>query len=253
MPAQVSSRLVCAYKSFLLTPTPSADIYCEPAPSRLRNRRADPSPSALSQGSAMTRMSACPRVNTLTKAASARRSLSPSPWEAIRSVLVALPLRPPREADTFPTPRFVSYHAASASDPSTRPRRAWACFNRERMYVHRRGAFDLSADGFHPQWDVYDYVIYAAGQYGLRVILPLTDDYDYYHGGKYTFLRWLGLNTGNWGTLFYSNAQAIAAYKVRFRPRTRCTSAMLTCALVHSNTSTFVSGARFDRCARRPS
>lgn len=35
-----------------------------------------------------------------------------------------------------------------------------------------------------------------------------------YHGGKYTFLRWLGLNTGNWGTLFYSNAQAIAAYKV---------------------------------------
>lgn len=78
------------------------------------------------------------------------------------------------------------------------------------------------------QWDVYDYVIYAAGQYGLRVILPLTDDYDYYHGGKYTFLRWLGLNTGNWGTLFYSNAQAIAAYKVRFRSRTRWTSATLT-------------------------
>lgn len=28
------------------------------------------------------------------------------------------------------------------------------------------------------QWDIYDYVIYAAGQYGLRVILPLTDNYD---------------------------------------------------------------------------
>lgn len=26
--------------------------------------------------------------------------------------------------------------------------------------------------------DIHDYVIYAAGQYGLRVILPLTDDYD---------------------------------------------------------------------------
>ncbi|ORY88384.1 glycoside hydrolase superfamily [Leucosporidium creatinivorum] len=72
-------------------------------------------------------------------------------------------------------------------------------------------ALGVFATGAH--WDIYDYVIYAAGQYGLRVILPLTDDYDYYTGGKYTFLRWLGLNTGNWGTLFYSNAQAIAAYK----------------------------------------
>jgi hypothetical protein len=45
----------------------------------------------------------------------------------------------------------------------------------------RRLAFfsrELSLTRFSTQWDIYDYVIYAAGQYGLRVILPLTDDYD---------------------------------------------------------------------------
>lgn len=80
-------------------------------------------------------------------------------------------------------------------------------------------------------WDIHDYVIYAAGQYGLRVILPLTDDYDYCKlfrllivcdshadvfssaadtGGKYTFLRWLGLTDGN---AFFTNSDVIAAFK----------------------------------------
>lgn len=62
-------------------------------------------------------------------------------------------------------------------------------------------------------WDTRDYVIYAAGQYGLRVILPLTDDYNYYTGGKYTFLNWLGVNTGGYGKLFYTNTTVIAAYQ----------------------------------------
>jgi len=29
-------------------------------------------------------------------------------------------------------------------------------------------------------WDIHDFVIHAAGEYGLRVILPLTDDYSYW-------------------------------------------------------------------------
>ena len=29
-----------------------------------------------------------------------------------------------------------------------------------------------------------DYAVYAAGTYGLRLIIPLTDQWDYYHGGK---------------------------------------------------------------------
>lgn len=38
-----------------------------------------------------------------------------------------------------------------------------------------------------------------------------------YHGGKYTFLRWLGLNTGAYGAEFLTNANAINAYKVSLR------------------------------------
>lgn len=29
-----------------------------------------------------------------------------------------------------------------------------------------------------------DYAVYAAGTYGLRLIIPLTDNWDYYHGGQ---------------------------------------------------------------------
>ena len=53
----------------------------------------------------------------------------------------------------------------------------------------------------------------AAGQYGLRIILPLTDDYQYYTGGKYTFLNWLGVSTGNFGNTFFTNSDVIAAFK----------------------------------------
>lgn len=29
-----------------------------------------------------------------------------------------------------------------------------------------------------------DYAVYAAGTYGLRLIIPLTDNWDYYHRGQ---------------------------------------------------------------------
>ncbi|GAA5932528.1 hypothetical protein JCM10213_005341 [Rhodosporidiobolus nylandii] len=60
--------------------------------------------------------------------------------------------------------------------------------------------------------DIRDYVLYAAREYGLRVILPLTDNYDYYHGGKYDFLDFVGASRSNNGVLFYTSAAAIAAY-----------------------------------------
>jgi mannan endo-1,4-beta-mannosidase len=63
-------------------------------------------------------------------------------------------------------------------------------------------------------WDSSDYVIFAAREYGLRVVLPLTDNYDYYHGGKYTFLRWLGVSLDNYGIRFYNNTSVIRAYTV---------------------------------------
>ena len=31
-----------------------------------------------------------------------------------------------------------------------------------------------------------------AGQLGLRVVVPLTDEWNYYHGGLHDFLGWRG-------------------------------------------------------------
>ncbi|KAL8279268.1 hypothetical protein RQP46_008305 [Phenoliferia psychrophenolica] len=81
-----------------------------------------------------------------------------------------------------------------------------------------------SSLGAYGNWDIHDYgrhlglkimtsqtlkfclleVIYAAGQYGLRVILPLTDNY--------TNVRWRGLSTDNHAALFYTNSQTVADY-----------------------------------------
>ncbi|GAA5830082.1 hypothetical protein JCM11251_006867 [Rhodosporidiobolus azoricus] len=67
-------------------------------------------------------------------------------------------------------------------------------------------------------WDIRDYVLYAAREYGLRVILPLTDNYNYYHGGKYDFIKMLGLSTSRNGAKFFESRPVIAAYGVAFFP-----------------------------------
>jgi mannan endo-1,4-beta-mannosidase len=43
-------------------------------------------------------------------------------------------------------------------------------------------------------FDTIDWSIYQARERGLRIIVPLIDNYDYYHGGKFVFLRWNGIN-----------------------------------------------------------
>ncbi|GAP86097.1 putative glycoside hydrolase family 5 protein [Rosellinia necatrix] len=43
-------------------------------------------------------------------------------------------------------------------------------------------------------FDTIDWAVYQAGLYGVRLLVPLVDNYDYYHGGKYNFLRWAGFN-----------------------------------------------------------
>lgn len=43
-------------------------------------------------------------------------------------------------------------------------------------------------------FDTIDWAVYQARQYGLRLMVPLTDNFDYYHGGKYNFLRWHGVD-----------------------------------------------------------
>ena len=37
-----------------------------------------------------------------------------------------------------------------------------------------------------------DYAVYRAGQLGLKLIIPLTDHWNYYHGGIHDFLGWRG-------------------------------------------------------------
>lgn len=61
-------------------------------------------------------------------------------------------------------------------------------------------------------WDVRDYVLYAAREYGLRVIMTLTDNYAYYHGGKYDFINFRRGSLANGGASFYTNKAVIAAY-----------------------------------------
>ena len=41
--------------------------------------------------------------------------------------------------------------------------------------------------------DAADYAIWYAEQVGLRLIVPLTDNYHYFNGGKHDFTDWLGL------------------------------------------------------------
>ncbi|KPV76197.1 glycoside hydrolase family 5 protein [Rhodotorula graminis WP1] len=61
-------------------------------------------------------------------------------------------------------------------------------------------------------FDPIDYAIFAARNYGLRLIIPLTDNYAYYHGGKYDFIGWAGADTND-ASQFYYNDDVISLFK----------------------------------------
>ncbi|GAA6005818.1 uncharacterized protein JCM10292_004648 [Rhodotorula paludigena] len=61
-------------------------------------------------------------------------------------------------------------------------------------------------------WDIRDYVLFAAREYGLRIIWVLTDNYAYYHGGKYDYLNFRSASLANGGAAFYTNRAVISAY-----------------------------------------
>ncbi len=54
-----------------------------------------------------------------------------------------------------------------------------------------------------------DYAIAYAGSIGVRLILPLTDEWSYYHGGHRDFTTPLGLESD----AFYTAPEAVAAYQ----------------------------------------
>lgn len=68
-------------------------------------------------------------------------------------------------------------------------------------------------------FDTIDWAVYQAGTHGIRLQIPLTDDYDYYHGGKYVFLRWRGFNltytspASPESMQFYTNETIIGDFK----------------------------------------
>lgn len=73
-------------------------------------------------------------------------------------------------------------------------------------------------------FEAIDYAIYQARMHGLRLQVPLTDNYEYYHGGKYTFLQWAGLDlTQNEHKndpqiqKFYTNSTIVASFKEYIR------------------------------------
>ena len=46
------------------------------------------------------------------------------------------------------------------------------------------------------QLDSADYAIYRAGQLGLKLMIPLTDEWRFYHGGKSVFVGWRAGQSG---------------------------------------------------------
>lgn len=55
-----------------------------------------------------------------------------------------------------------------------------------------------------------DYALKAIGDRGLRVVIPLVDNWSYYHGGRETFVKWRGLTDAN---EFYTNINIIDDFK----------------------------------------
>lgn len=71
-------------------------------------------------------------------------------------------------------------------------------------------------------FDTIDWTIYQAREHGIRIFAPLIDNYDYYHGGKYDFLRFRGIDintTAGYSLVdprvmeFYTNATIVQDFK----------------------------------------
>lgn len=54
-----------------------------------------------------------------------------------------------------------------------------------------------------------DYAVAAARRLGIRLVIPLVDNWAYYHGGRRDFTNWFGLPA----EAFYTDSRVIAAYQ----------------------------------------
>ncbi|KAK3112816.1 hypothetical protein LTR53_010497 [Teratosphaeriaceae sp. CCFEE 6253] len=73
-------------------------------------------------------------------------------------------------------------------------------------------------------FDTIDWSVYQAREHGLRIFAPLIDNYDYYHGGRFDFLRFHGINISSTTSpidplvmQFYTNRTIINDFKTYIR------------------------------------
>ncbi|GAA5927988.1 uncharacterized protein JCM15063_006052 [Sporobolomyces koalae] len=62
-------------------------------------------------------------------------------------------------------------------------------------------------------WDAIDFAVFAAKSYDLRLVIPLTDQYDYYHGGIPTFLRWRNLSSTDFAPFYDLNSDVYQDFR----------------------------------------
>jgi hypothetical protein len=91
----------------------------------------------------------------------------------------------------------ISFGCADGSGSKNVPNKTGKCMEPS------LGVFNEAA------FKVVDYAIFAAGQRGLKLIIPLVDEWQWYHGGRYTFTTWRGLADAE----FWTNEQVIGDFK----------------------------------------
>ncbi|KAI0271554.1 glycoside hydrolase superfamily [Gloeopeniophorella convolvens] len=71
-------------------------------------------------------------------------------------------------------------------------------------------------------YESVDFAIAVARVYGIKLLIPLVDNYNYYHGGKYQFIGWAGIpfqGTGSditpdgVGAYFYNTTSIVDSFK----------------------------------------
>ncbi|GAA5861819.1 hypothetical protein JCM8547_008564 [Rhodosporidiobolus lusitaniae] len=78
-------------------------------------------------------------------------------------------------------------------------------------------ALNTFKDNSSAAWDAIDSAVYAARYYNLRLVLPLTDQYDYYHGGIPTFLRWRNLSSTDFSPFYDLSSSVYADWEAYIR------------------------------------
>ena len=75
------------------------------------------------------------------------------------------------------------------------------------IHVGNALSFESALEKFNDSaLDAADYALYRGAQLGIRFVVPLVDNWKYYHGGISTYTGWLG---GLTQAEFYTDARAV--------------------------------------------